>query len=84
MNKNQFLVNGLKVMMGSFLAGSTEAAGAYDEEKVGADIVKRALSYPLKLIAKNAGVNGSIVSEKLYRNGSHGVDIEGPAEVRME
>ncbi|PQM41815.1 hypothetical protein Pyn_09347 [Prunus yedoensis var. nudiflora] len=51
-------------MMGSFLAGSTEAAGAYDEEKVGADIVKRALSYPLKLIAKNAGINGSVVSEK--------------------
>ncbi|KAL0356257.1 UNVERIFIED_CONTAM: RuBisCO large subunit-binding protein subunit beta, chloroplastic, partial [Sesamum radiatum] len=32
--------------------------------KVGADIVKRAMSYPLKLIAKNAGVNGSVVSEK--------------------
>ncbi|CAN0887651.1 Chaperonin 60 subunit beta 2, chloroplastic [Linum grandiflorum] len=38
---------------------------ANDEEKVGADIVKRALSYPLKLIAKNAGVNGSVVSEKV-------------------
>ncbi|KAL8136228.1 hypothetical protein AgCh_010721 [Apium graveolens] len=36
-----------------------------DEEKVGADIVKRALSYPLKLIAKNAGVNGSVVGEKI-------------------
>ncbi|KAL3649341.1 hypothetical protein CASFOL_005744 [Castilleja foliolosa] len=36
-----------------------------DEEKVGADIVKRALSYPLKLIAKNAGFNGSVVSEKV-------------------
>ncbi|EXB39594.1 RuBisCO large subunit-binding protein subunit beta [Morus notabilis] len=36
-----------------------------DEEKVGADIVKRALSYPLKLIAKNAGVNGSVVSEEV-------------------
>ncbi|KAL0410671.1 UNVERIFIED_CONTAM: RuBisCO large subunit-binding protein subunit beta, chloroplastic [Sesamum latifolium] len=33
--------------------------------KVGADIVKRAMSYPLKLIAKNAGVNGSVVSEKV-------------------
>jgi chaperonin GroEL len=39
-----------------------------DEEKVGADIVKRALSYPLKLIAKNAGVNGSVVSEKVLSN----------------
>lgn len=27
--------------------------------------MKRALSYPLKLIAKNAGVNGSVVSEKV-------------------
>ncbi|KAL8140187.1 hypothetical protein V2J09_006208 [Rumex salicifolius] len=41
---------------------------ANDEEKVGAGIVKRALSYPLKLIAKNAGVNGSVVSEKVLSN----------------
>jgi chaperonin GroEL (HSP60 family) len=27
--------------------------------------VRRALSYPLKLIAKNAGVNGSVVTEKV-------------------
>lgn len=27
--------------------------------------MKRALSYPLKLIAKNAGVNGSVVVEKV-------------------
>lgn len=38
------------------------------EQKVGADIVKRALSYPLKLIAKNAGVNGSVVAEKVKAN----------------
>ncbi|KAL3650078.1 hypothetical protein CASFOL_006481 [Castilleja foliolosa] len=37
-----------------------------DEEKVGAEIVKTTLSYPLKLIAKNAGVDGSIVSEKVH------------------
>eukprot|EP01018_Ginkgo_biloba_P014722 Gb_25193 [translate_table: standard] len=36
-----------------------------DEQKIGADIVKRALSYPMKLIAKNAGVNGSVVVEKV-------------------
>ncbi|KAL0918223.1 hypothetical protein M5K25_010219 [Dendrobium thyrsiflorum] len=36
-----------------------------EEQKVGADIVRRALSYPLKLIAKNAGVNGSVVIEKV-------------------
>lgn len=36
-----------------------------EEQKIGADIVRRALSYPLKLIAKNAGVNGSVVIEKV-------------------
>ncbi|KAF6156629.1 hypothetical protein GIB67_010684 [Kingdonia uniflora] len=35
-----------------------------DEKKIG-DIVKRALSYPLKLIAKNVGDNGSVVMEKV-------------------
>eukprot|EP00850_Spirogloea_muscicola_P015605 SM000121S26002 [mRNA] locus=s121:275524:279743:- [translate_table: standard] len=39
-----------------------------DEQRVGADIVKRALSYPLRLIAKNAGVNGSVVVEKVGSN----------------
>ncbi|KZV24306.1 ruBisCO large subunit-binding protein subunit beta, chloroplastic [Dorcoceras hygrometricum] len=41
-----------------------------DEEQVGAGIVKRALSYPLKLIAKNADVNGSVVSEKVLSSGN--------------
>ena len=36
-----------------------------DEQKLGAGIVKCALSYPLKLIAKNVGVNGSVVVEKV-------------------
>jgi len=50
------------------LAGKVDAIKATldnDEQKVGSDIVKRALSYPLKLIAKNAGVNGSVVVEKV-------------------
>nr|AKH05129.1 chaperonin-60 beta4 [Geranium maderense] len=36
-----------------------------EEQKIGAEIFKRALSYPAKLIAKNAGVNGSVVVEKV-------------------
>ncbi|KAF6149948.1 hypothetical protein GIB67_008669 [Kingdonia uniflora] len=35
------------------------------EQKVEADIIKRALSYPLKLIVKNVGDNGSVVMEKV-------------------
>ncbi|KAF7082237.1 hypothetical protein CFC21_086114 [Triticum aestivum] len=36
-----------------------------DEQKVGAEIVRKSLSYPLKLIAENAGINGSVVIEKV-------------------
>lgn len=36
-----------------------------EEQKIGADIVKRALSYPARQIAKNAGVNGSTVINKI-------------------
>ncbi|KAK8493555.1 hypothetical protein V6N12_046332 [Hibiscus sabdariffa] len=35
------------------------------EQQIGAEIFKKALSYPTKLIAKNAGVNGSVVVEKV-------------------
>ena len=36
-----------------------------DEQRVGADIIKRALSYPIRLVAHNAGVNGSVACEKV-------------------
>merc|ERR1711933_546302 len=36
-----------------------------DEQKVGAEIMKRALGYPLKLIAYNAGSNGAVVMERV-------------------
>ena len=39
-----------------------------EEQRVGADIVKKALSYPVKLIASNAGVNGSVVVEHVLEN----------------
>lgn len=32
---------------------------------MGADIVKRALTYPIKLVSENAGVNGSVVMQKI-------------------
>ncbi|KAK7275079.1 hypothetical protein RIF29_16186 [Crotalaria pallida] len=36
-----------------------------EEQKIGAEIFKRALSYPARLIAKNAGVNGNVVIDKV-------------------
>jgi chaperonin GroEL len=36
-----------------------------EEEKLGAEIVKKALCYPLQQIAENAGVEGGVIAEKL-------------------
>ncbi|XP_078162635.1 chaperonin 60 subunit beta 4, chloroplastic-like isoform X2 [Carex rostrata] len=39
-----------------------------EEQKIGADIFKRALRYPSKLIAQNAGKNGTFVVDKILAN----------------
>ena len=39
-----------------------------DEQRVGADIVRKALNYPIKLVAQNAGVNGSVVMNKVLES----------------
>ncbi|KAI8105571.1 hypothetical protein M9434_000155 [Picochlorum sp. BPE23] len=41
-----------------------------DEQRMGADVVKRALPYSLKLIAANAGDNGSVVMQKILESSS--------------
>ena len=49
---------------------------SFPEEEVGINIVKRALSYPLRQIAENAGKDGSVVVEKLKesKNPNEGYD----------
>jgi len=37
-----------------------------EEHRVGAEIVRKALLYPLRLIATNAGANGSVVVQRVY------------------
>ena len=39
------------------------------EEKLGADIVRKALFSPARLIAKNAGVDGDVIIERLLGKG---------------
>ncbi|KAI7996123.1 hypothetical protein LOK49_LG10G00532 [Camellia lanceoleosa] len=45
-----------------------------EEQKIGAEIFRRALTYPIRQIAKNAGLNGNVVVEKVlsYDNASYG------------
>lgn len=46
-------------------AESVKISLSDEEQKVGADIVRKALLYPLRLIANNAGVNGSVILQKI-------------------
>ena len=47
-----------------------------DDEQIGVDIVKRAIEYPLRALADNAGVEGSvIVQEVKKRKGNEGYNV---------
>ncbi len=54
------LVNAVKVLDDKFIDSLPS-----EDEKVGAKIVRRALVYPFKLIAENAGYDGSVYLEKI-------------------
>ena len=59
------------MVLHDFVAAQVDAIKsslANDEQKVGAEIVRRSLGYPLKLIANNAGVNGSVVQQKVLES----------------
>jgi chaperonin GroEL len=51
---------------------------ANNDQRVGIDIVRRALAYPTRLIAENAGADGSVVVGKLLEKGNvtYGYDAQ--------
>ena len=53
---------GSAMLRASTLLSSVRATG---DEKVGVDIVRRALSAPIKQLAVNAGLDGSIIAQKV-------------------
>jgi chaperonin GroEL len=49
---------------------------ANDDERIGVDIVKRAIEYPTRELANNAGIEGSVVVEEVKRRkGSEGYNV---------
>jgi chaperonin GroEL len=48
-----------------------KARGAKGDEKVGVEIILRALSGPLKQIAQNSGVDGSVVADEVSQKGEN-------------
>ncbi len=56
-------------------AATLDKAGAQGEEKLGVEIVRRAVDLPLRYIADNAGMDGSIVVNKVKEaSGNFGFD----------
>ena len=72
----------------TFLYASTRLGGLNpenDDQKVGIDIVRRALQAPAKQIFANAGEDGSIIVGKLLEKGdaNHGFDAQSGTYVDM-
>jgi len=50
--------------------------GETDDERIGIDIVKRAVEYPTRALAENAGVEGSVVVQEVKRRkGNDGYNV---------
>src|SRR5277367_2867900 len=74
---------GVALLYGSRVLSKLRSAN--DDQKVGIDIVRRALSYPARLIVENAGEDGSVVIGKLLEMGdvNHGYDAQKGSYVDM-
>jgi len=60
---------GVALLRASFSLEKEEVEG---EEKVGLEILKRALEEPIRQIAKNAGVDGAVVAQKVKESKEQG------------
>ncbi len=60
------VIGGGSALLQASLKITPESMGS-DEEKLGADIVKQALSYPLNQIAENAGIEGKVMEAALVK-----------------
>jgi chaperonin GroEL len=58
------------------LAAMDTVKPANEDEKIGVDIVKRAVEFPTRELANNAGIEGSVVVEEVKkRKGNEGYDV---------
>jgi chaperonin GroEL len=57
-----------------------EGVGSNDDERVGAAIIRRALEEPLRQIAENAGLEGSVVVNRVKAEKKKGVGLNAATE----
>ena len=53
---------------------------ANDDQKIGVDIVRRALFHPLRQIAENAGVDGAVVAGKIRESKDSNIGYDAQAD----
>jgi chaperonin GroEL len=57
-------------------AAIAATVGINDDERIGIDIVRRAIEYPTRKLAENAGIEGSVVVEEIKRRkGNEGYNV---------
>ena len=61
-------------------AGNIDVKGANDDEQAGIDIVRKALEAPVRQIAENAGVEGSVVVDQIRRGKGKGFGFNAQTE----
>ncbi|MBI2924888.1 MAG: chaperonin GroEL [Verrucomicrobia bacterium] len=70
------IVPGGGVALVRCLAAIDTVKPSNDDERIGVDIVKRAIEFPTRELANNAGVEGSVVVEEVKkRKGNEGYDV---------
>ena len=71
---------GLTLIQAVAVLEKADESGLTDDEKVGFKIVKRALEEPIRQIAENAGVDGSIIADKA-KNEKKGIGFNAASMV---
>ena len=70
------IVPGGGVALVRCLEAIEKVRGANEDERIGVDIVKRAVEFPTRELANNAGVEGSVVVEEVKkRKGNEGYNV---------
>jgi chaperonin GroEL len=70
------IVSGGGVAFIRCLEAIDKVRGSNDDEKIGVDIVKRAIESPLRELANNAGVEGSVIVEQVKKSkGNEGYNV---------
>ena len=62
-------------------AQNIEVKGLNDDERAGIDIVRKALESPVRQIAENAGIEGSVVVNEIQNNKSRSYGLNAQTEV---